>query len=180
MVSKKVLIVYDSGFGSTAEIANAIAAELFKLKIPREVMPVELARAPQRGEAVIIGSPIRYDKWLPTVRDYVNHNQIKLSEVPVAYFYTCLALVKNPSCSFNTTQIYDNALLKMNPMINPIMIAGFSGTLRPEIMPWYYRYPLKWLAKFKGVSTGDYRDWSMIKNWTNQFVSHVVHPTKAR
>ncbi len=89
MARKRVLIVYGSGFGSTAEIAHAIAQELQELDITTEVLPVEAARAPYADEAVIIGAPIRYDRWLIEVRDYVRKYQNELSSTSVAYFYTC-------------------------------------------------------------------------------------------
>lgn len=39
MARKRVLIVYGSGFGSTAEIAHAMAQELQELDITTEVLP---------------------------------------------------------------------------------------------------------------------------------------------
>lgn len=173
MARKRVLIVYGSGFGSTAEIAHAMAQELQELDITTEVLPVQVARAPYTDEAVIIGAPIRYDRWLIEVRDYVRKYQNELSSTSVAYFYTCLALAKQPSNSFNSPQVYDQTLIKMNRNVEPIMIAGFSGTLQPKLMPWYYRYPLKLIAIVKGVEDGDYRNWDMIRRWSRQ-VSKVV------
>jgi menaquinone-dependent protoporphyrinogen oxidase len=173
MVRKRVLIVYGSGFGSTAEIAHAIAKELQELNITTQVLPVERARAPYVDEAVIIGAPIRYDRWLTEVRSYIRKYQNELSSTYVAYFYTCLALVKQPSSSFNSVQVYDQTLIKMNRNVEPIMVAGFPGTLQPKRMPWYYRYPLKLIAMGKGVEDGDYRNWDMIRRWSRQ-VSKVV------
>lgn len=172
---KKVLIVYDSGFGSTEEINHALAAEMSSSGVQVEIQATEVARAPQKDEAVIIGSPIRYDRWLPSVRYYATYYQEILSKIPVAYFYTCLSLVRGASSPIDDKQIYDDALLDMNTKISPIMVAGFSGTLKLDIMPWYYRFPLKWIAQFKGVSAGDYRDWRMIKNWAHHFINYPSH-----
>jgi menaquinone-dependent protoporphyrinogen IX oxidase len=61
----------------------------------------------------------------------------------------------------------------MNRNVEPIMVAGFSGTLQPKLMPWYYRYSLKLIAMVKGVEDGDYRDWGKIRRWSRQ-VSKVV------
>jgi menaquinone-dependent protoporphyrinogen IX oxidase len=55
----KVLIVYDSGFGSTEDIARSMATELSRLGLQVECQNAENARAPLDGEAVIVGSPIR-------------------------------------------------------------------------------------------------------------------------
>lgn len=169
----KVLIVYDSGFGSTEDIARVMATELSRLGLQVECQNAENARAPLDGEAVIVGSPIRYDRWLPTVRQYVTRHQTILSQIPVAYFYTCLSLVQGASNPIDDKQVYDDTLLSVNTQVKPIMVAGFPGTLKLEVMPWYYRFPLKWIAKSKGVSEGDYRDWAMIKRWAHHFV-HCV------
>jgi menaquinone-dependent protoporphyrinogen oxidase len=106
----------------------------------------------------------------------VTGHQTILREIPVAYFYTCLSLVQGTSNPIDDKQVYDDTLLSMNTQVKPIMVAGFPGTLKLEVMPWYFRFPLKWIAKSNGVSEGDYRDWAMIKRWTHHFVHTLAAP----
>ncbi len=173
MTSNKVLIVFASGFGSTADVAEVMAEELRSLDMEVEVQSADIARAPQVDEAVIIGSAIRYDRWLPTAQQYLKRHQEILAENQVAYFYSCLALAAASSLSTDDEQIYDSKLLNMNSRINPMMIGGFAGALKYKLMPWYFRLILGAIAKSKGFTGEDYRDWKAIRNWIRQFASRL-------
>ncbi len=172
MVNKKVFIVYASGYGSTAEVAQTMAEELRTNDYEVEVQSADVARPPEDGEAVIIGSAIRYDRWLPAAQAYLSRHQQVLSTVSVAYFYTCLTIAGNPT-SPESEQVYDSKLLAMNPNIKPIMVGGFAGTLNYEGMPWYFRIILGWITRSKGMKEGDYRDWAVIKDWVNDLTSKI-------
>ncbi len=173
MTPRKVLIVYATGYGSTAEVAEVMAEELRSLDVDVEVQSADTARAPEENEAVVIGSVIRYDRWLPAAFHYLNRHQEILGKIPVAYFYTCLALAAPSSPSTDQPQIYDSKLLGMNPCIKPIMIGGFAGVLNYRPMPWYFRLVLGVIAKVKGLPAGDYRNWEAIRNWIRQFTNCI-------
>ena len=172
MRAKKVLIIYASGFGTTAEVAKVMAEELRAQHFTVESQTADKARAPDEDEAVIIGSAIRYDRWLPDARAYLNHHQEALTKIPVAYFYNCLTLAANP-VSTDSEQVYDAKLLALNPSVKPMMVGGFAGALGYEVMPWYFRLILGSIARSKGLKGGDYRDWAEIKGWINQLANKI-------
>ena len=172
MTDKKILIVYASGFGSTAEVAQVMADELRTINFEVEVQSAEVARAPEAKEAVIIGSTIRYDRWLPDATNYLNRNQEILATTQVAYFYTCLSIAGEPT-SPDSEQIYDAKLLAVNPRVKPILVGGFAGVLNFKVMPWYFRLVLGWISRSKGMKEGDYRDWKVIKAWTHELASKM-------
>ncbi len=121
MANKKILIVYASGFGSTAEVAQVMAEELRTRDYEVDVQSAEVARSPENNEALIIGSAIRYDRWLQDVTNYLNRHQGVLATAQVAYFYTCLSIAGEPT-SPDSEQIYDAKLLAVNPRIKPVLI----------------------------------------------------------
>ena len=172
MTVKKVLIVYDSGFGTTAEIAKLMAEQLRAQHFTVESQPADKARAPDEDEAVIIGSAIRYDRWLPDARAYLDRHQEVLAKAPVAYFYSCLTLAANTT-STESEQVYDAKLLALNPSVKPMMVGGFAGALRYGAMPWYFRLIFGLIARSKGLKGGDYRDWAAIKSWINQLAKKL-------
>ncbi len=172
MANKRVLIVFSSGYGSTAEVAQVMAEELRSINFQVDVQSADVARPPNSNEAVIIGSTIRYDRWLSDARTYLNRHQEALAKVPVAYFYNCLAIAGDPTPP-DSKQVYDAKLLAMNPRVKPVMVGGFAGALNYQVMPWYFRLILGAIAKSKGLKGGDYRDWKLIKAWINQFANKL-------
>ena len=172
MANKKILIVYASGFGSTAEVAQVMAEELRTRDYEVDVQSAEVARSPENNEALIIGSAIRYDRWLQDVTNYLNRHQGVLATAQVAYFYTCLSIAGEPT-SPDSEQIYDAKLLAANPRIKPVLIGGFAGVLNLKVMPWYFRLVLGWISRSKGMKEGDYRDWKVIKDWINQLATKL-------
>lgn len=88
----RCLIVYDTVYGSTAQIARWIAERLegfdgVEATVRRVSEDVDLAN----HDAVIIGSPIyRDDRILGTVKDFVAKNQEELARKAVGIFVVAL------------------------------------------------------------------------------------------
>ena len=172
MATKKVLIVYASGFGTTAEVAHAMAELLEVKNFQVEVQSADIARSPNKDEIVIIGSAIRYDRWLLEARTYLDLHQESLATLPVAYFYNCLAIAADLTTP-DSHQIYDAKLLEMNSSIKPIAVGGFAGTLNYQVMPWYWRLILGPIATLKGLNGRDYRDWDAVGTWIDQLAGKI-------
>ncbi|WP_375750612.1 flavodoxin domain-containing protein [Vibrio sp. HN007] len=172
MTTKKVLIVYASGFGSTTEVAHVIAELLHAKNFQVEVQSADIARPPNKDETVIIGSAIRYDRWLFDAKAYLDQHQDMLATLKVVYFYSCLTIAANPTTP-DSDQIYDSRLLAMNSTIKPIMVGGFAGALNYKVMPWYMRMFIGSIAMSKGLKGCDYRDWSTIRTWINQLANKL-------
>ncbi|WP_428543248.1 flavodoxin domain-containing protein [Profundibacter sp.] len=76
---RNILIAYASRLGSTAEVAKTIADE-----IGAQTRCIDDIESLAGYDAVIIGSAIRYDKWLPEATDFVKTHQSTLQSMPVA------------------------------------------------------------------------------------------------
>ena len=67
----KVLVTYDSKLGSTAEIAKFMGRVLSEKGSGVAVKPLSEVDDLGTYDSVIIGSAIRYDRWLPKARTFV-------------------------------------------------------------------------------------------------------------
>ena len=162
---QKILIAYASKFGTTGEVAVAIGDVLCEKSNTVETKWVKNVKDLNNYDAVIIGSAIRYDKWMSEAKEFVKANQKILQQLPVAYFFTCLVLHKlNPKGDLEAKE-YSDKLQALVPQVKPVSIGGFAGVLDYSNMGFFSRLILKAILYKKGVKEGDYRDWDAIRSW---------------
>ena len=80
----KMLIAYASECGTTAEVAIAIGNSLCEDGNTVETKWIKNVKDINNYDAVIIGSAILYEKWMPEAREFVKNNQDTLKNMPVA------------------------------------------------------------------------------------------------
>jgi len=162
-----ILVAYASGFGTTAEVAQTIAEEMSVEGTVVDARPIADVRGLDRYDAVIIGSAIRYDKWLPEATAFVSSNQVALAKRPVAFFFTCLALSVEGEKSKRQGQVYADRLSTLFPLVEPAGIGRFAGVLDYSKIPLLPRLAAKFVFAFLGVKEGDHRNWPAIRSWAN-------------
>lgn len=145
----KCLVVFGSKYGSTAEVARAIADGL-----GAEV--VDVAGKPDVAEydVIVIGSPIYAGDYLPSVARFIRDNKSSLQERKIAAFITAAAdmdldpgLTGEEDEELYTQQDYADGLANMAG--GQLLAArGFGGRLVPEqlderdykTLSWFYRF----------------------------------------
>jgi menaquinone-dependent protoporphyrinogen oxidase len=170
---KKVLVCYATMHGSTTAVAEAVGDDLRKGGVVVDVRSVESVTDVGLYEAVVVGSAIRTEKWLPQATVFVKNNKEILKDIPTAYFLTCLTLV-NPSEEARTkAQTFLRPLLETVPEVKPTSIGLFAGVLDYS----KYSAPVKAVMKYKmwsqSIKEGDYRDWGAIHAWAGRFASVI-------
>ncbi len=184
----KILVTYSTNSGSTAEVAEKIAAVLNEEGHSAVVKPIADVTDLSEYEAVIIGAPMIFG-WHQLARQFVARHQAVLSTRKVAYFASAMRLTEAPGEKmpdvplaldpslksipvksgtlslkekFTTIGYYLRPMLKAAPKVHPLSVAFFNGKLEMYRLIW-------WQAAFvmlvvQGVP-GDYRDWDYINNW---------------
>ena len=162
---KNVLVVYASRLGSTAETAAFIADQLANEGASVDVKSIDEETALNEYDLVIVGSAIRYDRWLPEAVEFVKSRQSVLIERKLAYFFTCLTLAKRTETTERKAAQYAEKLVQMSPQLRPISIGRFGGVLNTEKAPWMTKALLRLLSFVTGLKEGDYRNWKEISEW---------------
>ncbi len=165
---QKILIAYASQFGTTGEVAETIGKVLCQAGNTVEIKWVKNVKDLNDYDAVIIGSPIRYDRWMPEAAEFVKANQKILQQLPVVYFFTCLVLHKLNAKGDLQAKKYSDKLQALVPQVKPISIRGFAGVLDYSKMGFFSRLIMKVILFNKGVKEGDYRDWDAISAWAKE------------
>lgn len=164
---KKILVTYASEHGSTQEIAVFIAKTLSSDELSVDMMSVDSVRGVEQYAQVIIGSPIQYDTWREEAKVFLNRYETELSKKPVAYFFTCLTLVKKSAKTKKQAQGYADKLLALNLNVQPQYIGQFAGVLDYSKFSLAFRFLARIMFTILGVKEGDYREWSSIMKWSN-------------
>ena len=154
-MSKKILVAYASGSGSTAEVAEVIA-EVLREAVAVETRHVDDVENLDGYSGVVVGSSIRAGRWLPEAQKMVEELAPALKERPVAYFSTCLTMVDDNADTRRIVLAYMDPILKIDPDIKPVGLGCFAGSLDP----------VRRLILPSGAGPqGDYRDWKAIRGW---------------
>ncbi|MDQ6985763.1 MAG: flavodoxin domain-containing protein [Candidatus Dojkabacteria bacterium] len=167
-MDKNILVTYSTKLGSTKEVAEKIGKTLKEKENNVDVFNIEDVINLQKYDTVIVGSPIRYDKWMNEARDFLKNNTKVLKNKRLFYFFVCLTLSSKSERSTKRGQKYAEYIRNINPSLNPIDVKGFAGAVELKRVPFHTRYILKFLLKLKGASEGDYRDWNEIEKWAQE------------
>ena len=161
----KVLVAYASGCGSTGEVAEAIGQVLCDNGTAVDVRLVENVKDLSPYQAAVVGSAIHSSKWLPEAIKFVETYQKVLSQMPVAYFVTCLTLYKSNDTTRRIARSYLNPVLDAVPQVKPVVMGLFAGVLDYGKLSFVVRMVMKSKMKKKGVPEGDHRNWDAIRAW---------------
>jgi len=165
---RNILIAYASRLGSTAEVAHAIADEIGA--VARWIGDVDSLAA---YDAAIIGSAIRYDKWLPEATDFVDAHNTALQSMPVAMFLTCLTLSHKSPKALQQAARYADSIAATLPHTRADDIGQFAGVLDYSKMPRRARLLARLIFALLRVPEGDYRDWQAIRAWAKTALPEI-------
>lgn len=160
----RILVTYASRFGSTAEVAAAVAAELTEAGLDVDTVPAGPQIQVAKYDAVVVGAPAYGRKWLPDASVFVVGNRDRLSQLPVALFTVGTLGVKNPKSALREHEAIIASLRDLAPGLDPVSTALFHGSFSRKNLPLFLRI-LDWMA---GTPQGDHRNWEAIRSWAKR------------
>jgi menaquinone-dependent protoporphyrinogen oxidase len=165
-MSEKILVVYASWAGSTANVAETVGLTLSNDGIPVDVRPVEEIKGSadlNSYRAVVAGSAIRAGKPHPDMLAFLKANGDVLSRAPVAYFVVCLTMQEDTEENRCTVRGYLDELLEKVPQVQPVGIGLFAGALNFKKLP----LPMRLIMKAMKAEEGEFYDWDAVRQWVN-------------
>ena len=165
------LVAYASRYGSTAEVAAAIGRTLGEAGHQVEVRHVDEVDDVADYGLVVVGSPIRYDRWMPDAAEFVRRHRGQLATSPTAFFFTCLAASQPGAAATQATDRYEQRIRAIAPEVEPRAVGRFAGALDYAQVPAVPRAVLRALLTLRGADAGDHRDWGRITSWASDLAS---------
>ena len=162
-----VLVAYASAHGSTAGIALQIADRLLKSGFAAVARPVAQITDLQPYQAVVLGSAIHDQAWLPEAAEFLSRHQHELAKLPVWLFSACSVGESNSFFGPKVTALIRrarhecSAVAAARDTIHFRNHRYFTGAF--ERGGWSLLGDL--FLKVCGGSPGDHRDWRDINEW---------------
>lgn len=167
-----VLVGYASARGSTAEVARRIGSVIEGEGMSVDVLPIKDVASLVDYDAVVLGSAIHTQSWLPEATDFMRTHATELSARPVWLFSVGMSAAL-PKALRRAAQVsQEKYLLKTLSKIPMLGHALYSGVSSPEQMPRWVRI----LFRLVGGSFGDFRDWPAIESWARTIASELPLP----
>jgi menaquinone-dependent protoporphyrinogen oxidase len=161
-----VLVAFASRQGSTKEIAERIAAKLGKLVGWVEVRPVDQVHDVNAYDAVVIGSAIHDQAWLPEAAEFVRHNRNALARRPVWLFSVgAQGGLRGPLGRF-MRDVVPARIVALRDTVHAGGYRVFGGVMTRNAVP----RPARLLYWAMGGRYGDLRDWPEVDAWAEQIV----------
>lgn len=154
-----VLVAFATMYGSTKEVAEAIASALHDVGVDADVRPARDVKKLDGYGAVVLGAPLIVGKLQKDARGFLSRHQRALKDLPVAVF--ALGPCKNPR---NADEWKDcsgqfDAVLAELDWLEPVASELFGGRFDPALL----KFPFN---KFAGSEpASDARDWDAIRAW---------------
>ncbi|MBN1660427.1 MAG: flavodoxin domain-containing protein [Anaerolineae bacterium] len=172
-----VLVGYATRYGSTREVAEAVAAVLREGGLAVDVRPVREVKRLDSYCAVVLGAPFYIGSWHKDALAFVRDQGAALAGRPVALF--ALGPLADDEAEGARGQL-DQLLEKLSPLA-PIDAALFGGKYDPS----HLRLADRLLAALPasplhGVPARDARDWAAIEAWARGVARSVQRTSEAR
>jgi menaquinone-dependent protoporphyrinogen oxidase len=164
----RVLTVYASAHGSTAEVARFIADLWRKRGIETDVAGVGTGPSFAGYDACVLGSAIHNGLWLPEMATFVRHSRELLARKPVYLWLNCLRAIEPEGYAYVTNNYLPNILgrdlsfRKIGVFAGKIDLAAINDDER-----WTLTFRYDGRENLDRLA-GDYRDWEKIRDWAEQ------------
>ena len=163
-MTDRILVTYASRSGSTAGVAEAIGKTLEECGASVEVLPMAEVKDLAPYRAVVAGSAIQGQKWLPEAMRFVKAHRAALTQRPFAAFMVCITL------SMKGSEQYREGLTAwMAPVraqVRPVSEGYFAGALDFRKMPLTFNTLLMRIQVMMNMwREGDHRDRAAIHTW---------------
>ncbi len=172
-MDNKILVTYASRAGSTAGVAEEIGKTLIGKGLQVDILPMQNVKDLSPYRAVVAGSAIRGQQWLPEAMQFLSDHRSELARMSFAAFMVCITL-----SMANAGQYLEGLKSWMTPvrdLVHPVSEGYFAGALDFSRLPFSLNVLAMRLVVLLGVwKQGDHRDWTAIRAWAESLPARLI------
>jgi len=166
-----ILVTYASSYGSTQEVAEAVAATLRERGLQVDLQPMRAVRKLEGYKAIVLGIALYMFRFHKDARRFLSRHREALAERPVALF--AMGPFNNVEKEWQgVRETVDKELAKV-PWLAPAAQALFGGKFDPAKL----RFPYNLIPALRNLPACDIRDWTAIRAWANDLVAKLQPAT---
>jgi menaquinone-dependent protoporphyrinogen oxidase len=171
-MSALVLVAYATRYGSTQQVAEAIAATLREGGLTVDLQPVRQVRSLEGYRAVVLGAPLYIGAWHKDALNFLSQHQEALASRPVAVF--ALGPLHDDEKEREGSRAQLDKELAKSPWLAPVAVEMFGGKYDPDKL----RFTDKLIASLPAspihnAPASDVRDWTAIRAWASSLVAKL-------
>jgi menaquinone-dependent protoporphyrinogen oxidase len=163
-----VLVGYATKYGSTQEVAEAVAETLRECGFEVDIRPLREVRTVEEYDAVVIGAALYMYRWHKDARRFLSRHRKALAERPVAIFALGPTHEPYDEKEWQDSRAQLDKELAKHPWLSPVAIQMLGGKFDPAQLG----FPLNLLAGSEPES--DIRDWTAIRDWAKATAKSLV------
>jgi menaquinone-dependent protoporphyrinogen oxidase len=166
-MSPSVLVAYASRYGSTQEVAEAVAATLRRCGLEVNLQPMREVRTLDGYGAVVLGTALYMFRLHKDARRFLSRHHEALAERPVAIF--ALGPINNVEKEWQGVREQLEKELAQFPWFAPVAREIFGGVFDPAKL----RFPYNLVPALRRLPASDIRDWTAIRDWANNLAAKL-------
>jgi len=166
-MSRSILVAYATRYGSTREVAEAVAATLREGGLEVDIQPIRQVRTLAGYSAVVLGAPLFMFRWHKDALHFLSRHRQALTERPVAVF--ALGPFHDEEKEWQEVRPQLDKELAKFPWLRPVAVQIFGGVFDPAKL----RFPLNLMPALKQMPASDIRDWTAIRAWASDLVAKL-------
>ena len=167
----QILVAYGTRYGSTREVAEAVAATLREQGIDTDVKQAREVRSLDGYDAVVLGTPLYLGALHKDVRALLEKSRAALERSPLALF--ALGPIKADDGLDGSRAQLIGALAKL-PAPTPVSTAVFVGAYDPALLGFRDKMLTALPASpLHGEGAHDDRDWDAIRGWAREVATSL-------
>ncbi len=166
-MSTSVLVGYATRYGSTQEVAEAVAATLRECGLAVDIQPMREVRTLAGYSAVVLGASLYMFRWHKDARRFLSRHREALTERPVAVFALGPTHDPHDEQEWQDSRAQLDKELAKFPWFTPVALEMFGGKYDPAKL----RFPINVLAGKEPAT--DLRDWTAIRAWASDLAAKL-------
>ena len=173
-MSDKVLVAYATRYGSTQEVADAVAAALRQSGLAVDLQPMRQVRTLNGYGAFVLGAPLYIGSFLKDAQRFLAQHGPALAGRPVAVFALgpIAGSAEDPEWQAARASL-DKEIQKV-PGLAPVAVELFGGKYNPQGLNLADRLLAALPASpLHNLPASDVRDWTAIRAWASDLAGKL-------
>jgi len=167
-----VLVAYATRYGSTQEVAEAIAATLRERGLEVDVQPMREMHTLEGYRAVVLGAPLYIGRWHKDAHRFLLEHREALTQQSVAIFALGPLGTDEQEIMESSNELDEE--LEKYPGLTPVAREMFGGKYEPAQL----RFSDRLIAKLPAsplhkMPASDVRDWTAIRAWPGDLAQQL-------